>query len=90
MKRYGVHGIVTRSQNLGAAIRRMKEVADGTPEEEFFRFTGGTFASFPALVAAAPWLNIPFFVGPVNGIVVSLVLYIVLDKLMPAPAPAEA
>ena len=41
MKRYGVHGIVTRSQNLGAAIRRMKEVADGTPEEEFFRFTGG-------------------------------------------------
>ena len=52
--------------------------------------TGGTFASFPALVAAAPWLNIPFFVGPVNGIVVSLVLYIVLDKLMPAPAPAEA
>ena len=52
--------------------------------------TGGTFASFPALVAAAPWLNIPFFVGPVNGIVVSLVLYMVLDKLMPAPAPAEA
>lgn len=52
--------------------------------------TGGTFASFPALLAAAPWLNIPFFVGPVNGIVVSLVLYIVLDKLMPAPAPAEA
>ena len=52
--------------------------------------TGGTFASFPALLAAAPWLNIPFFVGPVNGIVVSLVLYMVLDKLMPAPAPAEA
>ena len=31
MKEYGVRGIVTRSQNLGAAIRRMKAVADGTP-----------------------------------------------------------
>ena len=44
--------------------------------------TGGTFASFPGLVAAAPWLNVPFFVGPVNGIVVSLVLYVILEKLM--------
>ena len=44
--------------------------------------TGGTFASFPVLVTAAPWLNIPFFVGPVNGIVVSLVLYVILAKLM--------
>ena len=52
--------------------------------------TGGTFASFPALVAAAPWLNLPFFVGPVNGIVVSLVLYVVLERLLPAPVPAEA
>lgn len=50
--------------------------------------TGGTFASFPALVAAAPWLNTPFFVGPVNGIVVSLVLYVALERLLPAPAPA--
>ena len=41
MKQYGVHGIVTRSQKLGAAIRTMKEVTDGTPEEEFFRVTGG-------------------------------------------------
>ena len=44
--------------------------------------TGGTFANFPALVAAAPWLNTPFFVGPVNGIVVSLLLYVVLEPLM--------
>ena len=43
--------------------------------------TGGTFANFPALVAAAPWLNVPFFVGPVNGIVVSLVVYVVIDPL---------
>ena len=40
--------------------------------------TGGTFASIPALSV----LNIPFFVGPINGIVVSLVCYIVLDKIM--------
>lgn len=40
--------------------------------------TGGTFASIPALAA----LNIPFFVGPINGIVVSLVLYVVLDKIV--------
>lgn len=42
--------------------------------------TGGTFASFPALVEALPFLNIPFFVGPVNGIVVSLVLYVLISK----------
>lgn len=44
--------------------------------------TGGTFASFPSLVAAAPWLNTPFFVGPVNGIVVSLICYVVLEPLL--------
>lgn len=49
--------------------------------------TGGTFANFPALVTAAPWLNHPFFVGPVNGIVISLVVYVVLAKLMPGRAP---
>lgn len=43
--------------------------------------TGGTFASFPALIAAMPFLNIPFFVGPVNGIVISLVLYAILAKV---------
>ncbi len=30
-----------------------------------------------------PFLNWPFFVGPVNGIVVSLVLYVILAKLLP-------
>ena len=45
--------------------------------------TGGTFANFPGLVAALPFLNTPFFVGPVNGIVVSLVLYVILAKVIP-------
>jgi len=45
--------------------------------------TGGTFANFPGLVDAVPFLNTPFFVGPVNGIVVSLVLYVILAKIMP-------
>lgn len=45
--------------------------------------TGGTFASFPGLVAALPFLNTPFFVGPVNGIIVSLVLYVLLSKIIP-------
>ncbi|WP_297232689.1 cytosine permease [uncultured Flavonifractor sp.] len=49
--------------------------------------TGGTFAAFPGLVQAAPFLNIPFFVGPVNGIVVSLVLYVILAALFPKKAP---
>ena len=49
----------------------------------FACITGGTFASFPGLVEAMPFLNIPFFVGPVNGIVLSLVLYAVLAKVMP-------
>ena len=40
--------------------------------------TGGTFASFPGLA----WLNVPFFVGPVNGIIVSLLLYTLLAKAM--------
>lgn len=41
MKRYGVRGIVTRSETLGSAIRRVKESADQTPEEAFLQFTGG-------------------------------------------------
>lgn len=45
--------------------------------------TGGTFANFPGLVAALPFLNTPFFVGPVNGIIVSLVLYVLLSKIIP-------
>ncbi len=43
--------------------------------------TGGTFANFSALVAAVPFLNTPFFVGPVNGIIVSLVIYVILAKI---------
>lgn len=43
--------------------------------------TGGTFASFPGLVEALPFLNVPFFVGPVNGIVVSLVVYVLICKM---------
>ena len=30
-----------------------------------------------------PFLNWPFFVGPVNGIIVSLVLYVILAKVFP-------
>lgn len=52
--------------------------------------TGGTFAPFPVLSA----LNFPFFVGPINGIVLSLVLYPVCSALLPGKAsagePAEA
>ena len=39
--------------------------------------TGGTFASIPAL----SFLNVPFFIGPVNGIVIALAAYVVLSKL---------
>lgn len=45
--------------------------------------TGGTFAAFPGLTAVLPFLNIPFFIGPVNGILVSMLLYIILHKLLP-------
>lgn len=43
-KTYGVHGIVTRSEELGRAIRTAKEGASAaglTPEEYFLKFTGG-------------------------------------------------
>lgn len=41
MKKYGVHGIVTRSQQLGSAIRRVKESTDVSPEEKFLEITEG-------------------------------------------------
>ncbi len=41
MKKYGVQGIVTRSQKLGEAIRRVKETTDCTPEEAFLNFSEG-------------------------------------------------
>lgn len=40
MKEYGVRGIVTRSQKLGEAIRRVKNT-DGSPEENFLAFSQG-------------------------------------------------
>ena len=43
-KEYGVHGIVTRSEELGRAIRLAKSEASAaglTPEEFFLKFTGG-------------------------------------------------
>lgn len=42
--------------------------------------TGGTFANFAAL-ATVSFLNIPFFVGPINGIVLSLVLHVIFSKI---------
>ena len=43
--------------------------------------TGGTFATYlPGLVATLPFLYIPFFVGPINGIIVSLIAYAFLGK----------
>jgi cytosine permease len=39
--------------------------------------TGGTFATIPFL----SFLNVPFFIGPINGIVASLVIYIIISKL---------
>ena len=38
--------------------------------------TGGTFASIPFLA----FLNLPFFIGPINGIVVAMMVYILLEK----------
>ena len=46
-------------------------------------FTGGTFANFPALAEAMPILKETFLVGPVNGIVVSLILYVILAAILP-------
>ena len=46
--------------------------------------TGGTFAAIPALA----FLNIPFFIGPVNGIVVAMVVYIIIAKAVGSKAPA--
>ena len=38
--------------------------------------TGGTFASIPFL----SFLNLPFFIGPINGIVVALIAYVLIAK----------
>lgn len=44
--------------------------------------TGGTFADIPALA----FLNVPFFLGPINSIVVAMVLYVVIYKAMKLPS----
>ena len=41
MKDYGVHGIVTRSEKLGAAIRQCRDTREGTPEESFLKHSEG-------------------------------------------------
>ena len=50
MKEYGVRNIVTRSQELGRAIRTVKDCAGQTPEERFLEFTGG-FKLFKGKIA---------------------------------------
>lgn len=39
--------------------------------------TGGTFGMIPPLA----FLSIPFFIGPVNGIVTSILLFVVIEKV---------
>jgi cytosine permease len=46
--------------------------------------TGGTFASFPGLA----FLNVPFFIGPINGIIVSMAFYTALT-LFVSPAKEQ-
>ncbi len=41
LKKYGVKGIVTKSQKLGEALRNVKNVTETTPEEEFLKFSEG-------------------------------------------------
>lgn len=44
--------------------------------------TGGTFASIPLLA----FLNVPFFIGPINGIIVAMVAYVAIAKAVPQKA----
>jgi len=41
LKKYAVKNIVTRSQKLGEAIRKVKDYTEGTPEDNFLKFTEG-------------------------------------------------
>ena len=50
MKEFGVHGIVTRSQQLGKAIRTVKDCGDQTPEEHFLEMSEG-FKLFKGKIA---------------------------------------
>lgn len=38
--------------------------------------TGGTFAAIPFL----SFLNFPFFIGPINGIIVAMIVYVIIEK----------
>mgnify|MGYP003623626999 CR=1 FL=1 len=65
-------------------------IGKGKPEN-FHSLPGVNPAGVIAFVlgAAVAWVTanvLPFFSGPINGIVVSLVAYVVLNKLMPAKA----
>lgn len=44
--------------------------------------TGGTFAAIPFLA----FLNWPFFIGPINGIIVAMIVYIIIAKAVPQKA----
>lgn len=50
MKEYGVRGIVTRSEQLGKAIRSVKDCKDCTPEEHFIELSEG-FKLFKGKIA---------------------------------------
>lgn len=50
MKKYAVKNIVTRSQQLGEAIRTVKECTDQSPETHFLEFSGG-FRLFKGKIA---------------------------------------
>ena len=54
MKAYSVHDIVTRSEQLGKAIRNVKNATEGTPEENFLAFSEASACSrakFPTYCA---------------------------------------
>lgn len=50
LKQYAVKNIVTRSEQLGRAVRSLKNCTDGTPEENFFKAAEG-FKLFKGKIA---------------------------------------
>lgn len=50
LKKYGVRNIVTRSEQLGSAIRKIKDSETSTPEEKFLEITEG-FKLFKGKIA---------------------------------------
>jgi tetrahydromethanopterin S-methyltransferase subunit C len=40
-------------------------------------------------VAALPFLNLPFFVGPINGIIVSLIVYSLIGSFYKEKVTAD-